>query len=1226
MKEYLYDVFLSFTGMDRELKTRIRKYLEAEPYNLKCYDSDKVNTGDFRNHYCEGIDQSRVYLMILTDSLYNDPSKSGRGYLSEVRKEVNLALECEAANELNIVILCLSEFFSFGSTFHDYNDTMGWFFYTHTRSYSQVRGIVDGDGALSEQTLSEIEARCRYFIDKRNAGAPVPSVSPKLEIAESKLPERKLFIGRVGEIDTAIRAFESGKQAVVLRGAGGMGKTHLATEIARRCNESGYLSCPQIVYIGECSEQDALHTVASSVSYTRSVYESLSFLSERDKFERKLSALTSLPEYVLLVIDNYNSIKQSDVSDLLQKLKCRLLITTRAKLEDDTDISVIKVDKLDTDNAYDMFCSTLGDDRVDRLEFDSLYKFVGGHTMTLCIIGKMMVLHKCSISDMIRGMSDLGAMEERIDFSHNDHRGSDTIIGHLTCLFGMNDFSEGSKRILRSMSILETGMIETSVLMTVLKLRNRNEITELIASGWLDVITQTVGEKETEFLCIHPLISLLMVDLLVPTEDNVSEMAAHISDAANRMLEKMTYADAAILDEGLYYACRILARTGNKLPQRLWDTLVNVDYLLGDEDNTERKTKELCAVISNSTDSVKITMYRDMVILENHPTRTEVVEKYLGALEDNANDYKWLLRCLSVTMPHIIGISKYHSFLSRAIERAIDAAIVYNDDFAIFDLSCYLSLLEKEQRIRTTDKLKKYVKKRKKDGVKNASLLFIETQLLTTIKQGYDAFLRYTVEATSDLLLDNYGSLFRDFLRHPFIAVKLSSLGSRLTNLDESDDDPLAASIKLIYYHLETAIESGTINAHTLIEALVQLQIQRYEHQISLAPMENAVYSLLSILQELPEHAVSYEVSQLTRPGTADITSVRGLSNLRVAARVNLAYKNPMAIRQSKRLIDILRTQRPDGHQDIISAIIDHADICNQFGMPEKALSHYAEALRILSNKSSDSYQRSAVAQKMLSTRFGDKIPVDLMKYLRGVAVQNLEKTDPKYNYVLYNYAHMLIGKVRSRKLSTYDPAFDELEDYLYEAVDIQKDLDRQTKKNYVFLLYSLADVACIEKNTARVANYKQLLMKLHKKCARNVSHLAYATWLSVRAWEKYNLGDNSFVQLYQQAVAYCIKRMNGYADALVYTHNLIALAPVSCFDDLLSLMIRKKANREELDRLMLEPGGRFIPISTVRTINRELSKTDYGMDTKKYKKIKNAEDLYMYVLKEILYQEENQE
>lgn len=39
MKDYLYDVFLSFTGLDRDLKTGIRQYLKS--CGLECYDSDK---------------------------------------------------------------------------------------------------------------------------------------------------------------------------------------------------------------------------------------------------------------------------------------------------------------------------------------------------------------------------------------------------------------------------------------------------------------------------------------------------------------------------------------------------------------------------------------------------------------------------------------------------------------------------------------------------------------------------------------------------------------------------------------------------------------------------------------------------------------------------------------------------------------------------------------------------------------------------------------------------------------------------------------------------------------------------------------------------------------------------------------------------------------------------------------------------------------------------------
>ena len=126
MKEYQYDVFLSFTGADRELKNTVKERLGE--MGLSFYDSDLYCMGQFRSDYCEALDKSRVYLLLLTDNLRNDPMFTKRGRLTEVRRECELALELEGANELNIVILCMSEFFRFSDTYHDYYDQVGWFF------------------------------------------------------------------------------------------------------------------------------------------------------------------------------------------------------------------------------------------------------------------------------------------------------------------------------------------------------------------------------------------------------------------------------------------------------------------------------------------------------------------------------------------------------------------------------------------------------------------------------------------------------------------------------------------------------------------------------------------------------------------------------------------------------------------------------------------------------------------------------------------------------------------------------------------------------------------------------------------------------------------------------------------------------------------------------------------------------------------------------------------
>ena len=115
MQEYKYDVFLSFTGADREKKDAIKGRL-AE-LGLSYYDSDLYCKGQFRQDFIEALDQSRVYLLILSDNLRNDPNITGGGTFSEVRRECATACELEARGQLNIVTLCLSEFFLYTLNF-----------------------------------------------------------------------------------------------------------------------------------------------------------------------------------------------------------------------------------------------------------------------------------------------------------------------------------------------------------------------------------------------------------------------------------------------------------------------------------------------------------------------------------------------------------------------------------------------------------------------------------------------------------------------------------------------------------------------------------------------------------------------------------------------------------------------------------------------------------------------------------------------------------------------------------------------------------------------------------------------------------------------------------------------------------------------------------------------------------------------------------------------------
>ncbi len=105
--DYKFNLFLSWTGADRALKNQIRDFFVEKSGNSDyCYDSDTYCKGRFREDYIEALYQSKVYLLILTDSLLNNTD-----YVSEAQNELSNARTLDAQMRLNIVFLDLSSKF-----------------------------------------------------------------------------------------------------------------------------------------------------------------------------------------------------------------------------------------------------------------------------------------------------------------------------------------------------------------------------------------------------------------------------------------------------------------------------------------------------------------------------------------------------------------------------------------------------------------------------------------------------------------------------------------------------------------------------------------------------------------------------------------------------------------------------------------------------------------------------------------------------------------------------------------------------------------------------------------------------------------------------------------------------------------------------------------------------------------------------------------------------------
>jgi len=1224
MKEYEYDVYMSFTGANRDLKNEIAAYMDS--HGLKCYDSDAYCNGKFKEDYCEALDKSRVFLLVLTDNLRNDPNITQKGTFTEVRREIDLAFELEAYGQLNVTIINTSEFFRFAGGYHDYRDKIGWFFYTATRAFSQIYADVEEDGTLGEKTLSELYYKCNRYVLLRNAGQPEPSQAVHFEISENKLSEIKGFTGREAEIEGAIELFASGKQTVVLSGMGGMGKTCLATEIARRCESRGFLQCPQIVRVPDVSGTSGggLASVVSAVSYEKHVYDALKPLTTADRYERKMRALCELPEYVLLVIDNFNAVKEADVDELLSKLKCRVLITTRSKTDFSGElVGVVRVEPLERKVAYEMFVKAYGSE-VNGDSFGELYDEVGGHTITLCIVAKMMREHGLGISEILSELSGKSESGAKVEFVHNDSGESETVFGHLEKLFGMSDFDDECKKILLNMSILSDGTLNVKELSAALGLKNRNAINKLVQGGWLD--------SADDRLVLHPVLATLTVRLLVPTPENTSEMINYLISTVDEAANELTYADANGLCDKLYYACYTLAGGSGAVCKPLWERFTKLNHLLGDWMETEVKTVEIASKISDDKDAARILAYGDMVTIELNPTRMDIIDKYVDRIESNAEDYKWLLRALSITFRHVVGIKKHKERVKRAVYKALEVAMERRDDFALCDLiSICLAVGNKKEYFGA---FSKYVKARKKElDSERGDFMLLEVLyynfILSDCKTASD-WVEFAMSTLADITDENYKSLLGLWFKHPIVMHKIGVIADKRINVLSDGDEFKGVLLASASAGYGLAFD-GEMDLTSLAKAAVELHFHKMQYGTSLAGADSAVRGIISLFGNVPRSQGSAVSGELTSSIDLMRISVRDLSNLQIASIINQSIGDEMAITQSETVVKAVRKLRPRGHVDVITALIGYGDVCAAFNRDNQAFIAYNEAYELLRETDPDSQMLGETALKLLVRHYSTRMPVAWLDSLYASAISGQEWNSFRYVNATSMYAFRLYGKLLNEKGFATDK-FDGILDYFRKIAAPDSGLSGSAKMYAVQCLSEIGNVYVMMEKLDEVKRVQDILSLFFKTKGLAVSGAAkgYSMNLDSAVLEK---NGESALENDLKIVKYCIKKKTGFNIAVFAAKRLLVnemkaeLNGGSLFYTV-DKYVRKKKRQEEIAGAIIcciqaleEIAGKEIEFAdAVDMVLQRITKIDWmpldlGIDKKLFSKMRSADMLFFLVM-----------
>lgn len=1227
MISYEYDVYLSFTGADRDMKNSIRQRLESGGFSA--YDSDLYCSGQFRQNYMEALDKSRVFLMILSDNLRNDPSVTSEGTLTEVRKELAMAAELEARGQLNIVILCLSDFFRYSHPFHDYNDTIGWLFYTHTRGFSMVYGSLTEDKLLSDASYADIESRVADFVKRRAEGKPALSQAPRIDITSDKIDSSEAFVGRDNELKRVLNAFSDGKQLVVLTGVGGMGKTRLATEIARYCNENGYLRCPQIVHIQEMGgSAGVLHTIVSSVSYKSSVYDSFSYLNEQERYSRKLDALRELPENILLVIDNFNNLSGDELAEVISKLRCRVLLTTRSHIDVASEaIATVNIGSIEQSKAKEMFSRLAGFDATDE-DFTALYRYTGGHTITICIIAKMLSTHSMGIDELLKKMDNLEDFGAKVEFRHNEYGDSDTVFGHLKKLFGIGNFSEGALRILRNMSVLSDGTIATDKLMQILSLGNKNDIIDLIRHGWLETVKTVLESSGTsrEYLCLHPIISHLVARLLSPTLDNVSETVEYLLATADEQDEDMTFSSATVLCDRLYYAIYVLACSGGSLARSLWDKYVSVGRYIGDSDAIEQAASALAEKIANPEERAVVTSYSDMIVLEQHPTRLSVYNKYLGSLCLNSNDYKWIMRSLSVTVASLCGIDEARERLEEIITAAMQAAMEREDDFAVGTLAGFMIAIGSFVKVRKI--LRGYVKKRKlpKQAMTGDNLFLkaIYYNLVMVNAKDTAEYYSKVSRIADDIASEKFFKTLGLMLRHPAIFYGFKSLEKTAYDLPDSDSmKPYFVGILDVASKM--AFE-GKIDVRACLEAIMTYYTNLVERGMTLASAADAIGGMLTFLSNIPMPKVMETVESIVADVDMNNITVSAMSNLHVALIVSRNINDRSAVEKSLQFLRAMQKIRPRGHSDIIYAAVTLADNCRYFGEADMANKVYRAVYDELVRKSDETATLGYIARNMISGFTDNSVSDSDLFGILDHALYGISPMEHTYQNTLYDFTNLTL---RTRSVKKESQRLAHNLKLIAESVEIRRNMKPSAQIDLIYSIFRIAIYAESYDNPKLFDTMLAYLDKFKKSKVRSVrnAYVAMSAQITCRIdLKNAKSTEEKIAAFYKEIEAYV--STGGYLNYACNSFNKmigVILEDGSLANDIESwmlLILRSKTNVKKLmpyvcwvaaaNSLTDTSDGFCKLLEAISSLSTESKDRGFDINQRAYRRLKSSSDFCM--------------
>lgn len=320
------------------------------------------------------------------------------------------------------------------------------------------------------------------------------------------------FCGREREL-SEIHDILHNENFLILHGIGGIGKSELAKNYARRYSED-YDAVIFLRYDESIIETFANDSKLPVVNLIRSDDE-----SDEEYFRRKTDVMRKIcTERHLIILDNFDT-EESDNLDEITSLPCKFIVTSRVDFEG--IFPQLEVDVLDRfEDLYRIFTYWCRRDFTgnEKNAADDIICAVQGHTMAVELIAKQISLTSSAPSEICEKLAANGIRRTssgRIRELKDGSLRSDTAYAHIETLFDIFRLDDTQKYVLSNLALIGSEPIEAEFLKELCEWdeAQENALDSVITGGWVQRLIFDDGSACTT---LHPLISEVLCSRLKP--------------------------------------------------------------------------------------------------------------------------------------------------------------------------------------------------------------------------------------------------------------------------------------------------------------------------------------------------------------------------------------------------------------------------------------------------------------------------------------------------------------------------------------------------------------------------------------------------------------------------------------------------------------------------------------------------------------------------------------